>query len=152
MADSGKLFGHFLRKLRKERGLTLQALARRVRRPDGRPITAAYLSLIEGGRKPPPRQPILVAIAKALGVIPEKIEAAARGKLHRSIVELLEGQAQNAALVAHLKSGTFELDDLPNLLDAVKKTAPGASVVIRVSREGATYVWAQEDLRLGDPG
>lgn len=55
-------FGYQLRLLRRGRGLSIRRLAKLAR------IDAAYLSRIERGRLPPPRQPAIARLAIALQI------------------------------------------------------------------------------------
>jgi transcriptional regulator with XRE-family HTH domain len=137
-------FGRFLRQLRTDQDLTLEELARRVRR-HGRGITGAYLSLIESGRKPPPRQPVRTALAKALGVIPEKIEAAARGKLHRPLPEVLRENGADPALVERAEAGKLMLDELGDVFKRI--AAPGRALVITHFPDGKAVAAIEEDLK-----
>ena len=62
-------FGKYLQSLRLAKNLGVRELARVVSANiEGRGITHAYLSIIESGRNPPPRIPILHGLAAALEV------------------------------------------------------------------------------------
>ena len=71
---SAATFGARLRELRKARGLTLKQLARRTR------LHFSYISKIECGKTPPPREPALKRLAVALGYDAERLTLEA-GKL-----------------------------------------------------------------------
>jgi len=144
--STARAFGRFLRKLRIDQDMTLEDVTGRVKR-HGRGITAAYLSLIESGRKPPPRQPVRAALANALGVIPEKIEAAARGKLHRPLAEMLRENRAEPALVAKAEAGKLTLDDLGDAMDVLKRIARGTAFVVTFSPDGRVWAAAEEDLK-----
>jgi transcriptional regulator with XRE-family HTH domain len=65
-------FGHYLRREREERDITLTELARRV------DVSIAYLSRIERERENPPPDHLISALAGALRVPPDNLFAAAR--------------------------------------------------------------------------
>lgn len=83
-ADRALVFGALVRKLRRERSLTLDALAERV------PMSASNLSRIELGSQGPPADEIIERIAGALDVdATELLRAAGRlasGKTFEEIV------------------------------------------------------------------
>jgi len=62
-------FGSFLRSLRLKAGLTLREVEQR---SDGA-ISNAYLSQIEGGKRPPPKPAILVALGGIYGAAVESL-------------------------------------------------------------------------------
>lgn len=65
----GAVVGGRIRRLRRERGATLQALGLALRRPDGKHYSAGFVSRIERGRTSAPFY-VYLAIADALGVDP----------------------------------------------------------------------------------
>ena len=65
-------FGHYLRREREGRDMTLTELARRV------DVSIAYLSRIERERENPPPDHLISALAGALGLPPDDVFAAAR--------------------------------------------------------------------------
>ena len=65
-------FGHYIRRQREERDMTLTELARRLE------ISIAYLSRIERERENPPPDRLISALACALGLPPDDLFAAAR--------------------------------------------------------------------------
>ncbi len=67
-AASMKTFGEVLAEARKRRGLTLKAVAARVLKDDGKPMSQAYLNDIELGHKGPPADAMLRQLARILGV------------------------------------------------------------------------------------
>ena len=67
-AASMKTFGEVLAAARKWRGLTLKAVAARVLKDDGKPMSQAYLNDIELGHKGPPADAMLRQLARILGV------------------------------------------------------------------------------------
>ena len=60
-------FGLFLKALREKAGLTL----RQVELETDGAVSNAYLSQIEGGKRPPPKPAMLVALARVYGTSPE---------------------------------------------------------------------------------
>ena len=73
--DSGKgamAFGRYIRREREGREMTLTELARRV------DVSIAYLSRIERERENPPPDRLVSALARALGLPPDSLFAAAR--------------------------------------------------------------------------
>ncbi|WP_213044176.1 helix-turn-helix domain-containing protein [Nitrospira defluvii] len=88
-------FGKYLRSLRLAKKLGLRELARVVSaNVEGRGITHAYLSIIESGRNPPPRIPILHGLAAALGVPPIEMEMAASGWEIILVQDLLQANSR----------------------------------------------------------
>jgi transcriptional regulator with XRE-family HTH domain len=67
-AVSMKTFGEVLAEARKRRGLTLKAVAARVLKDDGKPMSQPYLNDIELGHKGPPADAMLRQLARILGV------------------------------------------------------------------------------------
>jgi transcriptional regulator with XRE-family HTH domain len=67
-AASMKTFGEVLAEARKRRGLTLKAVAARVLKDDGKPMSQPYLNDIELGHKGPPADAMLRQLARILGV------------------------------------------------------------------------------------
>lgn len=65
-------FGHYIRRRRERREMTLTELARRVE------VSIAYLSRIERERENPPPDHLISALAVALGAPPDELFAAAR--------------------------------------------------------------------------
>lgn len=65
-------FGHYIRRQREGRDMTLTELARRLE------ISIAYLSRIERERENPPPDHLISALAGALGLPPDDLFAAAR--------------------------------------------------------------------------
>jgi len=63
-----KPFGEVLAEARKRRGLTLKAVAARVLKDDGTPMSQPYLNDIELGHKGPPSEGMIRQLAKVLGV------------------------------------------------------------------------------------
>jgi transcriptional regulator with XRE-family HTH domain len=67
--EFGDDFGSFLRQLRAKSGLTL----REVEEQTNNAISNAYLSQVEGNKRPPPKPAILVALARVYGVSTEDL-------------------------------------------------------------------------------
>ena len=65
-------FGHYIRRQREGRDMTLTELARRV------DVSIAYLSRIERERENPPPDHLISALASALSLPPDDVFAAAR--------------------------------------------------------------------------
>ena len=65
-------FGHYIRRRREGRDMTLTELARRV------DVSIAYLSRIERERENPPPDHLISALAGALSLPPDDVFAAAR--------------------------------------------------------------------------
>jgi transcriptional regulator with XRE-family HTH domain len=63
-----KTFGEVLAAARKRRGLTLKAVAARVLKDDGTPMSQPYLNDIELGHKGPPSDGMIRQLARVLGV------------------------------------------------------------------------------------
>jgi len=63
-----KHFGEVLAEARKQRGLTLKAVAPRVVKDDGVPMSDAYLNDIELGHKGPPSDAMLRQLARVLRI------------------------------------------------------------------------------------
>jgi len=81
--------GALLRKLRRERGLTLEQLSRRI------PMSASNLSRLELGGQGPPADEVIERIAKALDVeVSELLQAAGRvgggESFERAVLERLD--------------------------------------------------------------
>lgn len=87
MGRSGKTFGQRLRELRHARGLTLEELAARVIKSGGRPITQAYLSQIENGVRPAPREHLLIQLERALGLSSGSLREARLGRINTPIAD-----------------------------------------------------------------
>ena len=67
-AASMKTFGEVLAEARKRRGLTLKAVAARVLKDDGMPMSQPYLNDIELGHKGPPSDAMIRQLARILRV------------------------------------------------------------------------------------
>jgi len=63
-----RTFGEVLAEARKRRGLTLKAVAARVLKDDGTPMSQPYLNDIELGHKGPPSDAMIRQLARVLGV------------------------------------------------------------------------------------
>ena len=68
LAGRMKHFGEVLAEARKRRGLTLKAVAARVVKDDGVPMSAPYLNDIELGHKGPPSDAMLRQLATVLRI------------------------------------------------------------------------------------
>jgi transcriptional regulator with XRE-family HTH domain len=68
IAGAMKTFGEVLAEARKQRGLTLKAVAARVMKDDGVPMSAPYLNDIELGHKGPPSDAMLRQLATVLRI------------------------------------------------------------------------------------
>lgn len=92
-------FGAYLRRLRLANRMGLRELARAVSvQMDGRGVTHAYLSMIESGRIPPPRLPILQGLASVLAVSSTEMEMAAHGWAIIRAEELLRSIPRSSPL------------------------------------------------------
>lgn len=76
-------FGSYLRKLRKEKGLTLKQVEKSAK------VSNAYISLVERGRRNPPHPEILKRLAKAYDV-PQRDLLVAAGYLEDDPSERIE--------------------------------------------------------------
>lgn len=88
-ASRALALGALLRKLRRERGLTLEQLAQRI------PMSASNLSRVELGSQGPPADEVIERIAKALDAdVAELLHAAGRaggsGSFERAVLERLD--------------------------------------------------------------
>jgi transcriptional regulator with XRE-family HTH domain len=88
-ASRALALGALLRKLRRERGLTLEQLAQRI------PMSASNLSRVELGSQGPPADEVIERIAKALDAdFSELLHAAGRsggsGSFERAVLERLD--------------------------------------------------------------
>lgn len=88
-ASRALALGALLRKLRRERGLTLEQLAQRI------PMSASNLSRVELGSQGPPADEVIERIAKALEAdVTQLLHAAGRGSgsgpFERAVLERLE--------------------------------------------------------------
>lgn len=92
MAIKRRGFGRRVRALRIERGPSLRALARRVG------VSPPYLSRIEREESPPPREAVVVALARTLGQDPDEFLALA-GHVASDVTDLIRRRPQAATAV-----------------------------------------------------
>lgn len=71
-----KSFGEIVAEARKKAGISQKELAGRVIR-DGKPLSPQYLNDIERDRRNPPSEPIILLMAKELGLSPDYLVLAA---------------------------------------------------------------------------
>lgn len=100
-------FGHTLRILRNTAGVSLRALARQIG------VSPAYLSQVETGKVPAPRQARILEIEAALGVQRGYLLSAAR-RLDSQVVDFLQAVPAaadflHAAMQARLKGAHFQI-------------------------------------------
>jgi transcriptional regulator with XRE-family HTH domain len=125
-------FGTILRALRLERGLTLAQLAARVRKRNRRPITAAYLSQLENGRKPPPREPILIALEEGLGLTSGVLSEARLGRVLLPAHYLVK-VAKFHRKPSHAAQAPLEISAMNVLIDRLQPKPGGPHPLLRLS-------------------
>ena len=109
-ASRALALGALLRKLRRERGLTLEQLALRI------PMSASNLSRVELGSQGPPPDEVIERIAKALDAdAAELLQAAGRaggdGSFERAVLERLEEIGRD---VREVKDAIFAARERPD--------------------------------------
>ncbi len=123
-------FGALIRRLREEKGVTLRGVVEEARSHIGRRgLSVSYLSELERGRKAPPREPVLRALAKILGVHDQKLELAAKGWTVLDPVEFLEAFPEHHELASQIRSqGTHDFYQVSGLMSdlAPRRTPKGA--------------------------
>lgn len=125
-------FGKYLQSLRLAKKLGLRELARVVSASiEGRGITHAYLSMIESGRNPPPRIPILHGLAAVLGVPPIEMEMAASGWEIFHLQDLLQVNSQRTSVL-----GKRKLDGLSSkqVLITLSKTYDTSPLSLNITK------------------
>jgi transcriptional regulator with XRE-family HTH domain len=114
-----KTFGEIISELRKECGLTQQALAAQVKKKDGTAIGLAYMNDIERDRRGPPGPNLTTQLAKALKVAPEVLEFYA-GRIFSDGLREREDPPYER-IVAAYQAFYQELEKTPNNRRAVDK-------------------------------
>lgn len=135
-----KKYGAFLRRLRMEKGLTMQQVADRVSACAGKSITEAYVSLIETGRRNPPHKQLGDAWAKVLGVTEEVVAYAAKGQWYRPIAEVLHARKARPSFIEAVKG--HPLDHLKEIMVAHL----GSELVITIKPDGTVDIACLEAL------
>lgn len=115
-------------------------VAHRVSTHAGKPITEAYVSLIETGRRNPPHKQLGDSWAKVLGVTEEVVEYAAQGQLYRPIVEVLYARKASTRFIEAVKS--HPLDHLKEILAA----RLGTELVMVIKLDGTADIAIIEAL------
>jgi len=103
-----KSFGEILRELRLNAGIGLRELARMIDRSPG------YLSGVEQMQVAPPSEPVILAIASALGV-EKKILLEAAKKVDPEISEYMAVHPEAADFFRMAKERAFETEDWERL-------------------------------------
>ena len=116
--DAMHPFGSLLRKLRREREITLQELAEKVRK------TPAYLSQLETSKRHPPKEDLINLLAEGLGTSPDDLLRAAQ--LERAYVSLglRNVNEKKTELALQLERKWGDLSD--DALERIKKILNGS--------------------------
>ncbi len=93
-------FGSYIKNRRQQQGLTLEQLAHRIRKKNGLPVSSPYLCLVENDRKPPPREPIFSALARALRVSPDSLREVSNGRLQMEAIDAIEELTANLPAIS----------------------------------------------------
>lgn len=135
--------GFHIFRLRTNKKIGLRELARKVSaQSEGKPITHAYLSAIEKGRRLSPTPQVLESIAKALEVPPIELQMAGTGWTIVHLEELIHDQPQYRAVINRLASQKASSQELFKTLAALSSRSPLSSAMPRcvVHAEGRCIV------------
>ena len=121
-------------------------VAQQVTKGSGKSIAESYVSMIESGRRNPPRQPVLGAFAKALGEGEVVLEYAAKGQRYRPIIEVLKERNVSQELIWALRAHErYQMDYVTDVLRALSPLR-GVELLIILGIEGTVEMFFIDDL------